>query len=298
MPFETKTWTVGPSTFEVAPTLGCRLMKWSIQMAEKKRNILYWPENTDPLLIEQIKGGNPILFPFVARTFHKDTEGIWQEPNGSLLPMPRHGFARKGRFKIFEENAQGFSALFSPSEEDKKSYPFNYQFIAKYIFGELSLIAELILENRDQQRIPWCAGHHFYFTLPWHNGLNRSHYQLHLSAKKSFYHDKKGQLIPGEKPNPVTDFDNPILIDRIHTHLKTATCTFGPKNGEENITITVGNDLVPTPWTAITTWTADEKSPFYCIEPWMGPPNAPSHGHGLHWVDPGHTEIFKVTINA
>ena len=44
------------------------------------------------------------------------------------------------------------------------------------------------------------------------------------------------------------------------------------------------------------TWTADDKVPYYCIEPWMGPPNAPETKVGLHHVAPGQTQKFYVEI--
>jgi galactose mutarotase-like enzyme len=47
---------------------------------------------------------------------------------------------------------------------------------------------------------------------------------------------------------------------------------------------------------AVVTWTQDENSPYYCIEPWMGPPNAPENKVGVHRVAPGQTQKFHVEI--
>ena len=47
---------------------------------------------------------------------------------------------------------------------------------------------------------------------------------------------------------------------------------------------------------AVVTWTQDEQSPYYCIEPWMGPPNAAETKVGLHSVAPGQTQKFYVEI--
>ena len=48
---------------------------------------------------------------------------------------------------------------------------------------------------------------------------------------------------------------------------------------------------------AVVTWTQDEKSPFYCVEPWMGPPNAHETKVGLHSVAPGQTQKFYTEIS-
>ena len=44
------------------------------------------------------------------------------------------------------------------------------------------------------------------------------------------------------------------------------------------------------------TWTESDDSPFYCVEPWMGPANAAEHKTGLHLVPPGGSESFTVSV--
>ena len=53
----------------------------------------------------------------------------------------------------------------------------------------------------------------------------------------------------------------------------------------------------PLPGATVVTWTEFDDSPFYCVEPWMGPPNSPEHKKGLHWVEPGETESFNVKVS-
>ena len=45
------------------------------------------------------------------------------------------------------------------------------------------------------------------------------------------------------------------------------------------------------------TWTEKPDSPFYCVEPWMGPPNAPAHKTGLSLVEPGKIQRFVVEVS-
>jgi galactose mutarotase-like enzyme len=46
------------------------------------------------------------------------------------------------------------------------------------------------------------------------------------------------------------------------------------------------------------TWTQADDSPFYCVEPWMGPANAPEHRKGLHLVPPGGRDTFTVSVSV
>ena len=58
----------------------------------------------------------------------------------------------------------------------------------------------------------------------------------------------------------------------------------------------LGTEKVPDPNATFVTWTLDDKAPFYCVEPWMGPPNAPEHKVGLHFVPPGETQKYSVSV--
>ena len=52
------------------------------------------------------------------------------------------------------------------------------------------------------------------------------------------------------------------------------------------------------PWYAVTTWTMEPTSDFYCIEPWLGLPNAIHHDEGLRWLGAGATEIATVVLDG
>ena len=71
---------------------------------------------------------------------------------------------------------------------------------------------------------------------------------------------------------------------------------FGEKGRPGDVVIRVGQAKVPPPDATIVTWTGSDDAPYYCVEPWMGPPNAPEHKFGLHWVKPGETEVFAISI--
>jgi len=291
-------WRLGPSTFRAWPEMGARLMDWQIAVAgQSPRTVIHWPADADLSKPAKIRGGNPVLFPFVARTFDQGQIGFWRGPDGVRRPMPMHGFARDGQFALTRADDSGFTAVLQPSAAAQEAYPFDYQFSVTYVFSELSFWVHLELENRSATPIPWCAGHHFYFRLPWHQGLQRRDYILRVPARKAFHHAAGGHLEPVKDAPTESSFADPLNIDLIRCKLKSNHITFGPKSDEENITIRHGADPVPAPWASLVTWTENENSPFYCVEPWMGPPNSPENEKGLHFVEPGLTEKFSVEVS-
>jgi len=291
-------WQRGPSTFLARPELGARLMNWNLEMSDGSiRDVIHWPDDANYDNFAKIRGGNPILFPFSARTFNKGKIGFWKDQAGNVRPMPMHGFARGGTFKIVAADDTGFSAELVPDDVARDAYPFDYRFTVRYEFDAVAFKVFLKLENLGSAPILWSAGHHFYFALPWHAGLQRKDYRFKMPAKKCFTQAPDGSLqtLKGFKAD--SSFGDPAISDRIFSRLTDDMAVFGPNGGEEDIGIRFlkDSDTFST-WNAFVVWTEAPDSPFYCVEPWMGPPNSPEHGKGLHAVSAGESATFGVEV--
>jgi galactose mutarotase-like enzyme len=212
--------------------------------------------------------------------------------------MPMHGFARQGDFKVSRLNARGFAAQLVPGAEALASYPFDYEFTVTYRFEPLGLSCEFSLTNLGREPLPWCAGHHFYFTLPWSEGATRKDYRIRIPAAKRLKQDATGGLISGPQLQTEESIANPALIDTFHTAFHSNDVVFGEKDRAGDVTVLLGTEKVPPPDATMVTWTSAEDSPFYCVEPWMGPANAPEHKAGLRHVRPGETQKFIVSVSV
>jgi galactose mutarotase-like enzyme len=290
-------WRVGSSTFLALPEMGARLMNWNLTLGDGSvRDILYWPELANLDDIHKVRGGNPILFPFNARSFDRGEIFFWRDAAGVRRPMPLHGVARQGQFTVLREDARGFSARFVPGAEARAAYPFDYEFTVTYRFEAFGLSCEYTLKNLGPEPLPWCAGHHFYFTLPWSEGAKRADYLIRIPATQHRRQDAAGQLVPGPALQEEESMANPALIDTFHLGLRTNAAVFGEKDKPGDVTVRVGADRVPSPAATFVTWTLADESPFYCVEPWMGPPNAPETKQGLQLVPSGQTQSFIVSV--
>ncbi|MEC7610049.1 MAG: aldose epimerase [Verrucomicrobiota bacterium] len=293
-------WKSGPSSFFADPEKGARLIGWNIRMSDGTyRDVIYWPVNVGSTPFSKIRGGNPILFPFAGRSFHKGQVGYWRDGQGTVRPMPRNGFARNSHFELTSATERGFIAELRPEAAAIEAYPFDYTFKVCYEFTDIAFTVYLTLENHGEQVLLWSAGHHFYFTLPWHEGLTRKDYRYQVPAKKCFTHAPDGSLqnvIKGWEKD--LSFGNLENSDRIYTRLTGDTFRFGPNGGEEDIGIRFLNDeSTLSAWNSFLVWTESPESAFYCIEPWMGPPNSSEHGKGLHAVNAGSSATFGVEVS-
>lgn len=291
-------WQVGPSSFLALPEIGARLMNWSVALPDGSvRDVIHWPELRSLDDFARTRGGNPILFPFCGRTFDHGDIHWWTDHNGVRRPMPMHGIARQGDFEVTRLDERGFMALFKPGEEARAAYPYDYEFTVSYRFEPLTLFVELRLQNLDTRPIPWSAGHHFYFTLPWHEGRTRDDYYLRIPAGKTLRQDGRGRLNDGPRPAAEYTFGNRELVDLFHTTLKNNAAVFGARDGADKVTLRLGVDRVPPKNAAFVTWTQADDSPFYCMEPWMGPANSPEHKMGLCHVAPSEAQSFLVEVS-
>jgi galactose mutarotase-like enzyme len=291
-------WQVGPSTFLALPEMGARLMNWNVTLGDGSvRDIIYWPEVKSLDEFHRIRGGNPILFPFCGRTFDRSEIHHWRAEDGIRRPMPMHGIARQGKFRITRLDEGGFSALLVPDEAAKAAYPYDYEFTVSYRFEASGVYVELELSNRGQTPIPWSAGHHFYFTVPWSTGLSRRDYVLETPATRTLRHNESGRLVDGPRLAPRETLDNPALIDTFHTGFRGHAFTLTERPTGQRLRFNTGFTNTLAKDATLVTWTQDDKSPFYCVEPWMGPPNSPENKTGLHLVGPGQTQKFLVEVS-
>ncbi len=292
-------WEVGPSTFLALPEKGARLMNWHLTLADGTvRDVVYWPEVPSLDDIGKVRGGNPILFPFCGRTFDHGDIHFWRDEDDVRRPMPMHGIARQGDFRVTRLDERGFSALFQPGDEARAAYPYDYEFSVSYRFEPLALFVELSLHNLDKKPILWSAGHHFYFTVPWSEGRSRADYVIAIPARATVRQDfEHGQLHIGPRLGPEESLANTDLTDVFHTSLQSNVVVIGERGSDSRIRLRVGPDRVPPKSTVVVTWTPDENAPFYCVEPWMGPANSPEHKTGLYSVAPSATQTFLVEVD-
>ena len=280
------------STLLLAPQFGGRLLSWKV----KGRDIIYWPDDANWGNPARVRGGNPLLFPFIARHFQDGLIGFWRDAAGIKREMPTHGFARNLPFAhIMDPDGLGIRMILQDSPQTWVNYPFPFLFEAWYRLIEGALEVGLSTTNKSDKRMPYYSGHHFYFAV---DHTLRDSTRLHLPASRRRYQKPDGSLSntdPGKSSYLLSD---PVLHDCLNVLEKPGTVLLEiPGTG-----IALAMDLQrpdSLPWHTVTTWAEHADSDYYCVEPWLGLPNAIHHGTGLRWLEPGQKETaicrLKVT---
>ncbi|CAH2772310.1 MAG: Galactose mutarotase and related enzymes [uncultured Paraburkholderia sp.] len=280
------------SVLRFAPQAGGRLLSWIIDGEE----VIHWPEHADWSQPARIRGGNPLLFPFLERHRVDGKIGYWRDAQGTVRELPMHGFARDLPFDAHADvHGVGLHLVLTDSEATRASYPFGFRFEAALIDAH-TLDVTLTTTNTGDAPLPYYAGHHFYFTLP---HTQRAQTSLELPPTERRFQQADGSISAAEPGEARYTLDEARIHDRFH-------CLTGVPDRPVKL-IAPGLDRVITidlqrpnsvPWYCVTTWTEAPESNFYCVEPWLGLPDAIHNGMGLRWLDPGKTEAAALRIHV
>jgi len=277
----------------IAPGYGGRLLNWTIG----NQPIIHWPEDADWSSIDSIahtRGGNPILFPFVARHYVDGVLGKWRDAAGVVRELPMHGFARDMVFEVVEATKGVLRMRLLPTSATRMMYPFDSVFDVIYELKENTLQATFETTNAGSDALPYYAGHHFYFSIP---RDERKDWNIILPCSRWGRQDKVGEIdfFPAQKTQ--ISLDDADLIDRFHLDFSQPRVLLQHKNSNRQIAIEMECDNSVS-WFDVTTWTQAIDSDFFCVEPWLGLPNAIHSGLGLRWIQSGQTEKAVCRIIA
>jgi aldose 1-epimerase len=266
----------------LAPHHGGRLVRWVL----RGKDILYWPGQADWSRPAKIRGGNPLLFPFIGRHFMDGQPGHWRDADGAIHALPQHGFARDLPFTVASDGDgdDSIAMALEASDSTWSGYPHAFRFEARYRLLDCGLEVDLCTENTGSTRLRYYAGHHFYFGLP---AAQRRDCRLSLPQTTCLRQESDGRLTTPATGAPTYALDDDRLQDTFHVLQGSGCVTLAMPDGTLSIDLDVPGSI---PWHAVTTWSESKDSDFYCVEPWLGLPDAIHNGHGLRWVEPGQQE--------
>jgi galactose mutarotase-like enzyme len=242
-------------------------------------------------------GGWPFLFPICGRLKHDDQLEHYLH-DGEVYRMPIHGFGPRASWTASSESDDELQLSLTDNDDTYACYPFRFRVALDYQVGSKQLSCRQEIENRGDHPMPYYAGFHPYFMTPPASG-GKEDVQVDLEpVERLLYNEDLTQVIghtdPTEFPASVTD---PELNEQLHR--------VDPAQGAriiypDGLTLHmeakgVGKDGDQFPYVQLYT---KENKPFFCVEPWMGVPNALNSGEGVRWLQPGQRGAAVITVRA
>ena len=275
----------------VSPAHGARVLRWDVG----DWNVIAWPEAVDWGRPQKARGGDPVLFPFIARSYHEGRIGFWKAADGVVRPAPMHGFARDAAFSVMAAGEDFVEMQLEANDTTRAVYPFEFRLEVAIRLGAESLESTFRISNPGDKPLPWSAGHHFYFHLP---AAQRAEWDLELPCREWATQDfSNGEIHTRPMLAPRAAVSDPAWIDRLHVgpdldRVRLFHAGSGRALEFEDASPARGG------WFCVTTWTENPASDFFCIEPWSALPNAAANGLGLHTTAPGEMCEFACRIRA
>ena len=209
-------------------------------------------------------GHSPVLFP-VCGGLKEDTYYL----NGQAYYQPKHGFARKQVFTLYEKTENSAVFLLTDNEETRKGFPFHFRFFVKFVLTE-QLDVEYGVENIDDKTM--------YCTLGAHEGYaledNFENYSIIFEKNETLNsYNLKGNLLGYDYTN-VGENTNELVLDYryfeidalVFKDIKSRKVWLNHKTKGKLLEVEFSD------YNHLLLWTKPNAK-YICIEPWIAVPD-------------------------
>jgi galactose mutarotase-like enzyme len=211
-------------------------------------------------------GRAPILFPVIGLLVN----GSYRL-DGTVFPMPKHGFARDSVFEIVTQADDRVTMRLSASDKTRAIYPFEFRLDIGFALAANMLRITATVSNLGARAMPASFGFHPAFRWPLPFGRPRDEHRIrfaHDEPEPIRRIDTQGLLKPAPEPTPVRGnelvirdqlfVDDAVIFDRLNSKQLDYGAPTGPQ-------LRIKFDAFPT----LGVWTKPGAG-YLCIEPWQG----------------------------
>lgn len=282
----------GKTQASIIPERGGWVSSIIMPFKNESREILFQHDYAFDPEIKDLLGGLPFIFPVCARISRNNQEGMYLY-EGKQYHLKIHGFSWFEKWAVESVTKSSVEMVLRDSENTLKQYPFKFEVRLKYEVQPGKIICHQTYTNKESERaMPYYAGFHPYFLI----SGDKSKVILHFeSTRRLKYNDTLTDII-GEQPiikTPISITD-PAINEQLNilSNNKLATLTF-PNGDIIKINVAKNGDYFP----YLQLYTIPEK-PFFCVEHWMGFPNALNTVSGVRWLSAGEKEaaVYEISL--
>lgn len=222
--------------------------------------------------IEHLWQGNKEIWPRRAPNIFPVTSQLKSETaliNGKKYHITLHGFLRDYDHEVIEHTDSLIRLRFKDNEKTHEVYPFDFNVDIVYELIDNTITQSFIVNNLDEKTMPFSTGYHTGYNCPFDDKHTIDDYELEFEKTESATQDinEDGIILDSV----------PMLIDK---KMKLYNGMFKPNIGlrglksdwirlrEKDSDRAVKVSIKGFP--CVVLWSAPEKIPYVCIEPWYG----------------------------
>ena len=277
----------GKTTAAIVPELGGIVSSFVAPVKGMPRETLFLHDWFWDRAAKRTRGGIPFIFPICGRLERDGAQDTYLY-RGRRHTMPPHGFASRMAWRVAgRSRADGISLEFKDTPDTRAMYPFSFHLELRYHVAPGRLVCAQTYANTGKDPMPFYAGFHPYFLTPPGSGKRKT--RVAFNAVRAFKYNAALTDIVDTKPVPRTPrpIVSPALDELLAEAVLPATASLLFPDGHSLTTSARGIEL-PGMFAYLQFYTMPDK-PFFCMEPWMGFPNALNTVAGARWLAPGTT---------
>ena len=278
----------------IVPELGAVVSSLRLPGPDGLREVLFrHPHFWDPAAV-RTRGGIPFLFPVCGRLERNGQSGAYLF-DGHVYEMKIHGFAMRGPWEVVKADGASLTVCLADSPASLGQFPFSFRIMLVFRFEGEAFVIDQSYENTGKRAFPYYAGFHPYFLTP-EPGAGKEAVMLNYKPCARWLMNERltdivGTVAPPAMPCSLTD----PAINEILTQVgPDREVVFTYPDGLELHTRADGLDD-PAMFPFVQLYTMADR-PFYCVEPWMGFPNALNAAAGARWLAAGQTERGRLHV--
>ena len=258
------------------------------------RDILFLHDYAWDTDVKDLRGGLPFLFPVCGRVIYDGKSGQYNI-NGKLYDLTIHGFSWHEKWSVRSITDNAIEIVLTQNENTLQQYPFHFEVSLRYEVLPGKLLCHQVYKNCESLKsMPYYAGFHPYFLTP-KLGAGKEKAVINFEAVRRLQYNDQLTDIIGEKepltmPTSITNIEINEQLSVFGSN-KAVSLIFTDK---EKLLINVNDNSDLFPYLQL--YTIAEK-PFFCVEHWMGFPNAINAKAGVRWLRPGESESATYCIS-
>lgn len=289
----------GSGEAQIVPDLGANVSSLKLPWKDGLRETLYlhpfyWERKS-----ERTRGGFPFIFPICGRLERDGEAGVYLY-EGVRYKMANHGFSMRVPWNV-TDNSEDDSIVLSLRDNNLtlNEYPFPFEVRLRFRIAAGMFTIEQDYINPGKEPIPYYAGFHPYFATP-APGQGKERVKLDYRPIEQWtYNNRLTDIITRDSPPSVPSIVSDSSLNEKLTRVgldKEVRLIF-PEGHTLHVCAEGIRDRDMFPFVQL--YTMPDR-PFFCVEHWMGFPNAMNTVKGCRWLGPATSEqgIMRVWTSA
>lgn len=284
----------GTSEACIVPELGGIVSSLRLPGPGGPREVLYQhPHFWDPAA-ERTRGGIPFLFPVCGRLERDGMSGAYLL-DGKLRTMKIHGFSMRGPWSVVRSGTHDLTLAFGDTAASRDAYPFAFRLELTFRFEGAGFVIDQTYTNPGAAAFPYYAGFHPFYLTP-APGAGKEQTMLDYRPTGRWVYNQRLTDVCGSEaapalPRSVTDPAVNEVLTRVGEDREVRLVY--PDGMVLHSRADGIEDKALFPFVQL--YTMSDR-PFFCVEPWMGFPNALNTVAGARWLPAGATEHGRLSV--